>query len=68
MSGILYLCATPIGNMEDITYTKLFEQIYKRAEKQFFEEVYNSSKSKELEHDYFSSISSVDFTNSSENP
>ena len=54
--------------MEDITYTKLFEQICKRAEKQFFEEVYNSSKSKELEHDYFSSISSVDFTNSSENP
>ena len=33
--------------MADFTYTKLFEQIYKRAEEQFFEEVYNSSKSKE---------------------
>lgn len=33
--------------MEDITYTKLFEQIYNKAEERFFEEVYNSSKSKE---------------------
>ena len=35
--------------MADFTYTKLFEQIYKRAEEQFFEEVYNSSKSKEYD-------------------
>lgn len=35
--------------MADFTYTKLFEQIYKKAEEQFFEEVYNSSKSKEYE-------------------
>lgn len=35
--------------MSDSTYTKLFEQIYKRAEERFFEEVYNSSKSKEYE-------------------
>ena len=35
--------------MADSPYTKLFEQIYKRAEERFFEEVYNSSKSKEYE-------------------
>ena len=35
--------------MADFTYTKLFEQIYKRVEEQFFEEVYNSNKSKEYD-------------------
>ena len=34
--------------MEDITYTKLFEQIYKRAEEQFFEEVYASKEYESL--------------------
>jgi hypothetical protein len=35
--------------MSDSPYTKLFEQIYKRAEERFFEEVYNSNNSKEYD-------------------
>ena len=36
--------------MADITYTKLFEQIYKRAEEKFFEEIYSIDISKEYEN------------------
>jgi phosphopantetheinyl transferase (holo-ACP synthase) len=34
--------------MADITYTKLFEQIYNKAEERFFEEVYASKEYESL--------------------
>jgi len=34
--------------MTDSTYTKLFEQIYKRAEERFFEEIYETTKYDEV--------------------